>query len=261
MTVSQRRHYRVSGEDLNGIGVSLVTGKQRQDVELLDISVAGAAIAFPGWKIADVEDLTSFHRKPPSIRITSSSLPEPLDILCRIAHTQEVDAGVICGVAFLQRVDESINLDRVLLRVFNRRGAVRVETDEKQPIQVSIKETTGKLTTKGLVRDLSLTGMGVAISPKHIEGLSSGTLVTLRFSLDGSDFELPSVVRFTKTTTDTPPGGVQPTTLGVLGIEFDLDARSVPATNRGLANWVMRRQREIQRMQREAARQNKGASS
>ena len=258
MTVSQRRHYRVSGEDLSGIGVSMVTGNQRQDVELLDISVAGAAIAFPGWSLANVEDLTSFHRNPPSIQITSNSLPEPLNILCRIAHMQEVDAGVICGVAFLQRVDESINLDRVLLRVFNRRGAVRVETDEKQPIQVSIKDASGKLTTKGLVRDLSLTGMGVAISPKYIEGLPSGTLVTLCFSLDGSDLEIPSIVRFTKTTTDTPPGGVQSTKLGILGIEFDVEARAVPSTNRSLANWVMRRQREIQRMQREAARQNLG---
>ena len=255
MTVSQRRHYRVSGEDLNGIAVSIVIGTESRIVELLDISAAGAAIAFPDWSLADVEDFTTFQRGVPSIQITSKSLSEPLQIVCRIAHTQEVDAGVICGVAFLKRVDESINLDRALLRVFNRRGAVRVETDDKNPIKVSIHTASGKLVTHGLVRDLSLTGMGVAIGSKHVDNLPSGSPVTLGFLMDGSRFNIPSIVRFSIAKTDVPPGGVQPIELGVLGVEFDVEARAIPSTNRKLANWVMRRQREIQRTQREAARQ------
>ena len=255
MTVSQRRHYRVSGEDLNGIAVSMVIGTESRSVELLDISAAGAAIAFPECSLADLQDLTDFQRGTPSIHITSSSLPDPLDILCRIAHMQEVDAGVICGVAFLKRIDESINLDRALLRVFNRRGAVRVEADDKNPIKVSIDGPDGKLVTTGLVRDLSLTGMGIAIGARHIANLPSGSTVTLGFTLDGSQFNLPSSVRFSIVKTDVPPGGVQPMELGVLGAEFDVEAREIPSTNRKIANWVMRRQREIQRTQREAARQ------
>jgi c-di-GMP-binding flagellar brake protein YcgR len=255
MTVSQRRHYRVSGQDLDGIAVSMVIGKQSRKVDLLDISAAGAAIAFPDWSLVQVENLTTFKRGAASIQITSSSLSEPLDILCRIAHMQEVDAGVICGVAFLQRIDESINLDRTLLRIFNRRGAVRVESDEKQPIQVNISDRCGTLITQGLIRDLSLTGVGVSVSPKTVATLPAGTCVTVDFLLDGGHITIPAEVRFSREKNDTLPGGVVPVNIGVLGIEFEMEARTVPTTNRSLANWVMRRQREVQRVQRESARQ------
>ena len=46
MQGSKRRHYRVTGDDLNGIQVSMMAWGEPNPVHLIDISVAGAAVAF-----------------------------------------------------------------------------------------------------------------------------------------------------------------------------------------------------------------------
>lgn len=253
MTASQRRHYRVTGDDLNGIEVTMKVGEHRRPVHLMDISAAGAAIAFLEAKRGDVESLLRSSRDVPTVRIVSGRLTSSLDIPCRIAHVQEVSSGVVCGVAFLRRIDETLNLDRALLRIFNRRGAVRVEPDAKQAINVAIDDAKGSPIAAGFLRDLSLTGIGVTVPPDRMAAVPNGTHVRLRFSVDGEPFDLNATVRFGKVNTVVLPGDVVPHEVGMLGIEFDENARNHPDTRKRLANWVMRRQREIQRMQREAA--------
>jgi c-di-GMP-binding flagellar brake protein YcgR len=252
-TATKRRHYRVTGDDLNGIEISMLVGTTPRPVHLMDISAAGAAIAFLESTRTEVETMLRSSREAPTVRIESQRLAESLEIACRVAHLHEVSAGVICGVAFLRRVDETVNLDKALLRVFNRRGAVRIEPDSSVPIQVSICDENGTTIATGRMRDLSLTGIGITVQPQAVATVANGTAVRLRFSIDGEAFDLESTVRFGRTLSETPPGEPLPVTTGILGIEFDPEAREKPANRRRLADWVMGRQREIQRIQRESA--------
>lgn len=253
MNATKRRHYRVTGEDLNGINICLMVGSEPQPVHLIDISAAGAAIAFLDAKQSDVESLVRSTREAPVVRIESSRLQESLNITCRVAHVQEVAAGVVCGVAFLRRVDETFNLDRALLRVFNRRGAVRVEPDPKSPIDVRLSTPSGAVLASGTMRDMSLTGIGVAVAPADMSAVPAGTHLVARFTVDNETLVLRAQVRFGKTSTSTPSGDAPPTTIGLLGIEFEPDERNNPTNRKRIANWVMGRQLEIQRIQREAA--------
>ena len=253
MTATKRRHYRVTGDDLNGIHVSMLLGRDPNPVHLIDISAAGAAIAFLNADRGEVESLLRTGPTTPLVRIESTRLAETLDIACRVAHLQEVDAGVVCGVAFLRRVDETTNLDRALLKVFNRRGAVRVEPDVQQPIAVSVTSPSGASIAEGTMRDLSLTGIGVTIQPEAMSKLPTGAEVVARFSLNEHPLALRATVRFGTLRTAQIPVDGQPATTGIVGIEFDPDARAEPSCRKALSNWVMRRQLEIQRIQREAA--------
>ena len=253
MNATKRRHYRVTGEDLNGINICLMVGSEPQPVHLIDISAAGAAIAFLDAKQSDVESLVRSTRDAPVVRIESARLQESLNIACRVAHVQEVAAGVVCGVAFLRRVDETFNLDRALLRIFNRRGAVRVEPDSKSPVDVRLCTPSGTQLASGTMRDMSLTGIGVSIAAADMAALPTGTHVVTHFTIDAHKLAMRAQVRFGKISTSTPPGDVQPTPIGLLGIEFEPDDRNNPTNRKRIANWVMGRQLEIQRIQREAA--------
>ena len=255
MSGRQRRHYRVTGEDLNGILVSVVFGKQHHDVHLLDISAAGAAIAFIGWKPIQFKEIASKNRTKTSIQIKAKSLEEPLHSACQVVHLREVNAGLVCGLAFRQPVDEIVNLDQALLKVFNRRGAVRVEADPSVPISVGILNDKGEQLGHGQMRDLSLTGIGLSVPYDLLRSLSSGAPVRVEFMLDGHDLSLPSAIRFARKVTATQTGDVVPVNTAILGIEFDIDIRNEGTINRRLANWVMRRQREIQRIKQSAKEQ------
>ena len=250
---SKRRHYRVTGNDLNGISVSLKIAGQSKPVQLIDISSAGAALAFIGAEKAQVASLFGTTLRPPEVEILANQLGETIRLSCRVAHLQQVAAGVICGVAFLREIDDSFNLDQALLRVFNRRGAVRVEPDPQTPVTIQIHSPDGHPLCSGLLRDLSLTGLGIAVAPVDMALLPRDSSVALRFALAGEVFDMPAIVRFGRVSSEQRPGGVTPEPVGIVGLELDDQARNQAANRKRLADWVMRRQREIQRIQREAA--------
>ena len=255
MSEGQRRHYRVTGEDLNGIVVSMLFGQQRHDVHLLDISAAGAAIAFMGWKPEQFQRISRKNSSPTSIQIEAQSLQEPLDILCQVVHLREVNAGLVCGIAFHQPVGKIVNLDQALLKVFNRRGAVRVEADPDNPIAVTLMDEHGATVGAGMVRDLSLTGVGITVHEETLKIVQGSQSLSVQFHIDGNEIYLRADVRFARKIQATHPNDEQPVNTGILGIEFDVDAREEGMTNRRLADWVMRRQREIQRLKQSAKEQ------
>ena len=251
MQGSKRRHYRVTGDDLNGIQVSMMAWGEPNPVHLIDISVAGAAIAFLDAQHDEVARLVGSSRAEPKVRIESTRLPDSLDITCRIAHIQQVDAGVVCGVAFLRRIDETFNLDRALLRVFNRRGAVRVEPAPAPPIGVTLTDPSAGA-IDGRMRDLSLTGVGVTVPIDAVAKLPAGHALNAAFDLGDAALELRAEVRFGAVREAGDPSGDPTRPTGVVGIEFHPDDRSQSDCRKHLSNWVMRRQLEIQREQREA---------
>ncbi len=253
MSATKRRHYRVTGHDLDGIHVSFRVGRLDHPVQLMDISSAGAAIAFIGENRDTIKEKLAFRGTPPQFVIESASLDAPLTIQCRVVHAQEMEAGVICGVAFLRQIDDTFNLEGALLKVFNRRGAVRVEPDPDQPVRVQILTSAGRAIAGGLLKDLSLTGLGVTVAPSQMSALKSGADIKVRFSLRGREFMLGALVRFTTVREALKPGAVTPEEVGIVGLEFDLAARNDTQTRKHLADWVMWRQREIQRIQRELA--------
>jgi hypothetical protein len=77
------------------------------------------------------------------------------------------------------------------------------------------------------------------------------TTVHLSFTLAEEEFDMPAIVRFGRVSSEQRPGGVAPEPVGVVGLELDDDARNQAKNRKRLADWVMRRQREVQRMQRQ----------
>ena len=75
---SKRRHYRVTGNDLNGISVSLKIAGQSKPVQLIDISSAGAALAFIGAEKAQVASLFGTTLRPPEVEILANQLGETI---------------------------------------------------------------------------------------------------------------------------------------------------------------------------------------
>jgi hypothetical protein len=251
MSVSKRRQYRVTGEDLDGILVALRVGEQDTPVQLIDISAAGAALAFADTEKPQVEALLRSTRQPPVVIIDSGALEEELTIQCRFAHIQAVPAGVICGVAFLRQIDDTFNLEGALLRIFNRRGAVRIEPDPDVQLVIHLETPSGNALGQGRLKDLSLTGLGILVSPDQMKTLPNGTNIMLRFSLREEAFEMPATVRFGTVRTELRPGGLAPEDVGVAGLEFDAKARNNANNRKRLASWIMWRQRETRRIQRE----------
>ena len=251
MSEDKRRQYRVSGEDLTGIRVHLAVGTRTEQVHLIDVSAAGSAVALPGWSRESVEQLLSSSDEPPALLIQSVRLREPLDILCRIVHIDEMEAGCVVGLSFMRRVEQEESLDRALLRVFNRRSAVRIQTDPHEPVVVVLQDAHGTELTRGLMRDLSLTGMGLHVSTDSLAVLEAGTELRLRFMLRGEVLEVPGTIRYSR------PGEAQgfrygeTVRVGQLGVEFGTGAVTQMALAHPVASWVMSRQLEMCREAKE----------
>ena len=251
MSEDQRSQYRVSGEDLGGILVHLTVGERLEQVHLINVSAAGSAVALPGWSREKVQELLLSSEEPPALLIQSVRLREPLDILCRVAHLDELESGCVLGLSFKRRVEQEESLDRALLRVFNRRSAVRIETDPHEPVVVTLQDFRGTELTRGLMRDLSLTGMGLHVSTASLAALGSGVPVRMRFRLRGELLEVQGTVRYSR------PGEArgylhgEKVAVGHLGIEFATDSVTQMALAHPVASWVMSRQLEMRREAKE----------
>lgn len=177
--MGQRQTYRVSGAELEGIQVWVLVGEVMQAVHLIDVSGSGAAVALPGHTSDQVRSLLRASDEPPAVLIQSDRLEAPLNVMVRVANIHNMAVGALLGRAFLRRVGEHEALDKALLRVFNRRGAVRVDANPSEPIVVRVAGPTGRELTRALLKDLSLTGIGLIVSPNIMDMVQMGSLLHL----------------------------------------------------------------------------------
>jgi len=243
VTQDRRLQYRVTPnlEREVLVSVELADGKVFP-VHLVDVSAGGAGFGVVGTDALPVEAGQILN-----IRFDSVRLSELLVVPAELRHVKVEETDVQYGVSFHDWTGIRMNLAPKLRSLFNEREAVRVEPreDEEVPIRVSLGD--GSIEASGLLRDISVLGLGLWVSAEDQIGLALGDNLDVHFTLPPS--EKPLVLGVVMKHVAEVGEQVR------LGLEIE---RQQPAmmngTRRGITSYVMTRQMEVARIDAERRR-------
>ena len=162
MSSERRQHYRVSPNAVREVRVSVRDSDGRDHiVGLVDISAGGVALA---CSVADAPPIKLMDEVV--IVFESERLLRPLSIRSQIRHIKvsDDDANIVYGVRFLDWNEERQRLAPKLRALFNEREAVRVDPREDHEIEVELVINGTARVASGLLRDISVLGVGVWVS-------------------------------------------------------------------------------------------------
>ena len=245
LVVSQDRriHYRVTPNIERDVHVFAVTptGATHQ-VGLVDISAGGVAFGVDqdNKLQADIGDILV-------VRFENGRLQKPLEIRAALRHEKSEDCNVVYGVEFQSWNDERHRLAPKLRSLFNEREAVRVEPRDDDELDVEIHLQGNTNLSGGLLRDISVLGIGIWLQDEDqalLDGKESMTL-GVRLEPDEEPMEISVRVRHTQQVGERVRIGAQ-----ILPDEKH-DAR---AQKKRIMAYVMKRQIEVARIDAERRR-------
>lgn len=244
MSSERRQHYRVSPNAVREVRVSVRDADGRDHiVGLVDISAGGVALA---CSVGDAPPIKLMDEVV--IVFESDRLFRPLSIRSQIRHIKvsDDDANIVYGVRFLDWNEERQRLAPKLRALFNEREAVRVDPREDHEIEVELVINGTARVASGLLRDISVLGVGVWVSTDDEPLLAAGNAIELTIRLpDGSEeLRIDAEIRHMQ------PIGEQ----ARLGVEIRNSGKGLSGTGRGITGYVMARQIEIARIDAERRR-------
>ena len=243
MSNERRQHYRVSPTTEREVRVAIRNSQGvEHSVGLIDISAGGVALA---CRAADAPQVSLMDTV--TIVFSSDRLGSPLEIESQVRHVQlsDDDLNIMYGVRFLGWSGKRNSLTPKLRSLFNEREAVRVDPREDEEIEVELSLSGKARVASGLLRDISVLGVGVWVSTDDGPLLEEGSKLkmTLRLPNGEDDIELDAEIRHMQ------PLGEQ----ARLGVEIQ-DSDRVRKQRHGITGYVMSRQIEIARIDAERRR-------
>ncbi len=207
--------------------------------EIIDVSIDGAGISLPAES-----DLVLEVEQQVDLVFTSPKLQASVALQGIIRSRRELDDGRLrYGLRFEPSGHLQTLLESELFRVFNQRGAYRVELEESEPIDVqmrAVESDSGEVAADAAtarLKDISATGMGILVDRDVNVRFEGAALLELSFTLPDVRNELRVVayVRNRRPIED----------LYCYGLEFD-EQRSNRFVKQqdDILDFVMRRQRQ-----------------
>ena len=156
------------------------------------------------------------------------------------------DVNIMYGVRFLDWHEERQRLAPKLRALFNERGAVRVDPREDHDIEVELVINGTARIASGLLRDISVLGVGVWVSTEDEPLLTAGNQIelTIRLPESNEDLRIDAEIRHMQ------PIGEQ----ARLGVEIRNPGQGFRETRRGINSYIVTRQVEIARIDAERRR-------
>ena len=242
---NRRQHYRVATSTDHEVSVQLVlpdgTG---QVVALIDISAGGVALALPAEEGRDIKINAAVI-----VAFESDRNIKPLEIASHIQHIKMSDDGlsIIYGVSFDPWDEGRLRLTPKLLSLFNEREAVRVDPRDDEEIDVQLIFSGRGRVVEGVLRDISVSGMGVWLEVDDEPSLRSAPMVKIEMNWpSGADpLHLEVEVRHIASIGTRSRVGMR---------FFGEDCAQNAARQKSITNYVMTRQIENARIDAERRR-------
>jgi len=245
MSRERRQHYRVSPNTDRDVSVVVRTESgSSHHVALIDISAGGVALACDA-----VNALPSKVLDFITVSFESNRLGRPLDIYAQLCHIEASENGesIMYGIRFQNWAEHRENLAPKLRALFNEREAVRVDPREDQDVEVELVFNGKGRISSGLLRDISVLGVGVWINADDEPHLQPGNTIELNVTLPSTDeaIQLQVEIRHLQHVGEQSR----------LGVEIcNPDARARRSQEKNINGYVMERQIEIARIDAERRR-------
>ena len=185
MTQDRRLHYRVSPSTEREIVITVITqDRVAHRVAIIDISAGGVALAVDTkmrLPVAKSELVT--------IRFESTKIGATLEIPSQIRHIKVVENQdvIVYGVGFVNWSQSRSDLTPKLRALFNEREAVRVDPQDNEEIEIQLLLSGTGHIVNGLLRDVSMLGVGIWVSSFEEKPPRPGDEVVLDLTLPDQD--------------------------------------------------------------------------
>ncbi len=243
MSQNRRVHYRVTPDIERDVRVfAVVSDSHTHQVGLIDISAGGISFA-----VGADQNIKADVGSKLTLRFEASRLNDALEIPSTLRRIETADDSVVYGVEFNDWTQHRFRLAPQLRSLFNEREAVRVEPREGDELDVTLEVNGQNAVSPGLLRDISVLGVGIWLTDDAAQGISAEDSITIGFQLDPDDdqVKLEVRVRHTQTVGDRLR----------LGVELCDDRNSrLAATQKRIMKYVMQRQIEVARIDAERRR-------
>jgi len=248
--VTSRKIYRtvITRGDVLDVVLRLTGGQEFQG-RLLDVNINGAAVAFSARQVRKIQPGSRgvVEFSPPGGQ-TRFSVDVQVQSISRMGET------IRLGFRFLAEPQPKAGWSPSLRALFNRRSAFRVQPRPHEPVGVRVRADAmvgPRRSERGLLLDMSLTGMAVALDEPALEGIAPDALVRLSFRLPESEMPVMLGALVRRTIREEGDRGDRLR----LGVQFRHDlGRRFLASRSELRRFVMERQREDLRNPREKRR-------
>lgn len=230
--------FRINDDLPEGVRACLCLVELQQDVQLVDISLAGVALLVEKSAATTAAILQSIERRATlTFILEAPSLQAPIAIPLQPVHCQEVGGKVLMGGRLLPGPNQRRMLESTMERIFNRRGAVRGYAPLFAQPSAAVTVPGASAELAGRMRDLSLSGVGLVLAASAAAGVAVGSSCRVMLDLeDGEDpLKLSGIVRRKQEAADGET---------IVGIEFDEVSVERPANSRRICRWVTERQLE-----------------
>jgi c-di-GMP-binding flagellar brake protein YcgR len=178
----RRLNYRVTSRIEREVFVDFVLADGAAvRVMLVDLSAGGLGA---GLSYTDTSPVQAGDRL--IVRFSSDRLLNPLEIKSQIRHVKVEGDLLLYGVAFEDWGEVRSQLAPRLRTLFNEREAVRVEPRTDQDVSVSVQLSGRRAQLEGLLRDISIFGVGMWVMAEESAILTSGDTVYLELALPPS---------------------------------------------------------------------------
>ena len=249
MKGNDRKRYRVTPDEAQSLEVLVATMDGGAfSGELLDITIEGAGTRFrrdagPTLAVGQTAILT----------FTSVRLREPIKVRAKVRSRVEMGAfrSYRYGFEFDQWDDQERRLSWEIRRLFNQRGDYRAEPNTAEPIAAVLKMARdeqspqpggaggagGEFEEAGVLKDLSTTGIAIAVDHDAETTLATADRVEVAFQLPNSaaNLHLTGWIRHRELDEDRV----------CYGIEFDLDrSKQFKRQHGAITSYIRRRQLE-----------------
>lgn len=193
----RRSLYRVARVSLETVRVVAIRHGLRIPVLLLDVSATGCAVCVPTDqlpRLREVADGSGPHGW--TVGIWMPELERPLAVPATARYLTPMPGGVRVGFGFVLHPETSGDLHERLQVHFNQRRAVRARPPTHESIPVEVDGADGRSGATGLLRDLSLMGVGVLVGADDGAALGVGREVRVSLTLPGGEsLDLAAIVR------------------------------------------------------------------
>jgi c-di-GMP-binding flagellar brake protein YcgR len=239
----RRLQYRVTATlDREVETTVLLADQKRFKVYLVDVSAGGV-----GFGVAEETPLPVEVGGEVQVCFNAKRLSESLEITGVLRHIKMVDNVIHYGVAFETWGDTRVNLTPKLRSFFNEREAVRVDPREGEEVSVRLVLDGKALKVDGLLRDVSILGVGIWLDPEDGYSFNQGDALDIRLKLQTTDtpLNLTALVRH------NAPAGER----SRVGLEFHEDqVDGFGGSTKRITSFVMARQMETARIDAERRR-------
>lgn len=235
----RRGGYVLSRHGTGRLRAALVIGSVSAAVEVREIGGSGAEVHLSEAACRSLRRAARTLGRA-ELRMQLVGAGRPLRVRARPGLRVRTHDGVRLCLEYVLTPDQQVVLDRMLLALFNDRGALRVRADPDEHLAVVLRPWGAPHAWRGVLLDASLTGLGALVSAPA--PVPAGTSLEVGLRLD--DGVHPTQLRGTVVRSGAPEvtGGA---TRGAwhIGVRFDESEERVGAA--GVGRYVVRRQLAI----------------